>query len=693
MPGVVANTMPARVIAVVCILGLVVGLGAPVALSSAASNTVTWVDSNETNGWEDRSVWRNTYETRSKSGRFEGVSLTDDGFLFTGGAEEYLGGEFYEIEGFVVQTNRNGSAVWARGFLHANTENRTLYDGITYGNDRYVFAGSANIPNLDEPSDYLLFNNDRQVHDWQIRVPGGVFYDLIPTDDDVTVAVANDSVGRVRYNGTVEWVRHVDNRSLRAGTNRTDGYVIAGQSSAGGESREQAHAAAFTLDGNGSVGWNRTYRAGSESLFHDVATLPGDGLVFGGHASTTTRQSGLLVVTGPNGTERWRDRPIPGGVVHAVAAGPDRTIVVAGHTPEDGGVLLVYDMYGTVTSRQHYGRTLRAVEYAGGGSFVVAGAAGQPPDSHLLGVLVDATCPTPDLRTDADRPEVGVTNVSFDASGSTDNVEISTYHWDFDGDGTVDRTTDVPNVTHVYATTGPVTPSLSTTDSAGYNGTTTTNESITVIDETAPVAVLSDPHARRAAVSAPTVLNASGSHDNHRISTYRWDFDGDGVIDEETSTPETTYTFPAENETYPVRVTAVDPSGFSNTTETGITTRPNDTPTVRARVIDIDRYRGPETQYNYTATVRANVTDRVGTTTVTWRLPNESTRTGTGVTFHYRERADIVEAIARDEYGASNSSTVTLEEQQPNHDGFGLSLAVLAALVSLALVAREFDRP
>jgi PKD repeat protein len=683
--------MPARAIAVVCILGVVVGLGTPVALT--AGKTVPGMDGNETDGWEDRSVWRNTYETRSESGRFEGVSLTDDGFLFTGGVKSYLGGEFHGIEGFVVQTDRNGSSVWARGFLHANTENRTLYDGITYGNDRYVFAGSANIPNLDEPSDYLLFNNDRQVHDWRIRTPGGVFYDLVPGDNDVTVAVANDSVGRVRYNGTIEWVRHVDDRSLRAGADQTDGYVIAGQSSAGGESREQAHAAAFTIDENGSFGWNQTYRAGSESLFHDVATLPGDGLVFGGRASTKTRQSGLLVVTGPNGTERWRDRPLPGGVVHAAAAGPDQPIVVAGHTPEHGGILIVYDENGSVISRQQYGRTLKAVEYAGGGRFVVAGAAGLPTDSHLLGVLVDTARPTPTVRTDADRPEVGVTNVSFDASGSTDNVEISTYHWDFDTDGTVERTTDSPNVTHVYTTTGPLTPSLTTTDSAGHNATTTTNESITVIDETSPVAVLSNPHARRAAVSAPTVLNASGSHDNHRISTYRWDFDGDGVIDEETSTPETTYEFPAENETYPVRVTAVDPSGLSNTTETRITTRPNDTPTVRARVIDIDRYRGPETTYNYTATVQANVTDRVGTTTVTWRLPNGTTRTGTRVTFHYRERGDIVEAIARDEYGASNSTTVTLEEQYPPHDGFGVTLAVLAVLGWLAFVTRQVDRP
>jgi PKD repeat protein len=565
-----------------------------------------------------------------------------------------------------------------------------LYDGITYGNDRYVFAGSANIPSLDEPSDYLIFNNNRQVHDWRIRVPGGAFYDLIPLDKDVTVAVANDSVVQVRYTGTADWGRDVDNGSLRAGAGRTDGFVIAGQSSAEGGSGERAHAAAFTLDENGSVGWNRTYRAGSESLFHDVATLPGDGLVFGGRASTTTRQSGLLVVTGPNGTERWRDRPLPGGVVHAVAAGPDRRIVLAGQTPEHGGVLLVYETNGTVTSRQQYGRTLKAVEYAGGGSFVVAGAAGQPTDSHLLGVLVDATRPTPTLTTDADHPEVGVTNVSFDASDSTDNVEISTYHWDFDGDGTVDQRTDAPNVTHVYASTGRLTPSLTTTDSAGHNGTTTTNESITVIDETAPVAVLSDPHARRAAVSAPTVFNASGSHDNHWISTYRWDFDGDGVVDEETPTPETTYTFPAENETYPVRVTAVDPSGFSNTTETRITTRPNDTPTVLARVMDIHRYRGPATEFKYTVTVSANVTDRVGTTTVTWRLPNGTTRTGTEVTFHYRERSDIAEAVARDEYGASNSTTVTLEEQYPSHDGFGVTPAVLAILSCLALLARRF---
>ena len=45
------------------------------------------------------------------------------------------------------------------------------------------------------------------------------------------------------------------------------------------------------------------------------------------------------------------------------------------------------------------------------------------------------------------------------------------------------------------------------------------------------------------------------------------------------------------------------------------------------------------------------------------------------------------------ENGASNSTTVNLEQQYPSHDGFGVSLVVLAALICLALVARQFDRP
>jgi PGF-CTERM protein len=54
------------------------------------------------------------------------------------------------------------------------------------------------------------------------------------------------------------------------------------------------------------------------------------------------------------------------------------------------------------------------------------------------------------LSVSTDQTRVG-NDVTFDASESTDNRGISAYHWDFDGDGSPDRTTENPVVTHSYS--------------------------------------------------------------------------------------------------------------------------------------------------------------------------------------------------------------------------------------------------
>ena len=61
----------------------------------------------------------------------------------------------------------------------------------------------------------------------------------------------------------------------------------------------------------------------------------------------------------------------------------------------------------------------------------------------------------------------------------------------------------------------------------------------------------------------PTLLDASGSSDrDDTITEYRWDFDGDGTIDQVTSTPQATTTFGAPG-TVESSVTVVDARGQS----------------------------------------------------------------------------------------------------------------------------------
>ncbi len=75
-----------------------------------------------------------------------------------------------------------------------------------------------------------------------------------------------------------------------------------------------------------------------------------------------------------------------------------------------------------------------------------------------------------DIRT-ADRPRVGV-EILLDASGSYDlDDSIVWYLWDFEGDGFVDQTTEVPEVAHTFDEAGEQTIELTVVDSEGAQAT------------------------------------------------------------------------------------------------------------------------------------------------------------------------------------------------------------------------------
>lgn len=65
-------------------------------------------------------------------------------------------------------------------------------------------------------------------------------------------------------------------------------------------------------------------------------------------------------------------------------------------------------------------------------------------------------------------------SVQLYAGGSTDDIGIETYEWDWTGDGTYEKTTSSPGgsfVTHSYSTTGTKTPKVRVTDYAGNSST------------------------------------------------------------------------------------------------------------------------------------------------------------------------------------------------------------------------------
>jgi len=145
------------------------------------------------------------------------------------------------------------------------------------------------------------------------------------------------------------------------------------------------------------------------------------------------------------------------------------------------------------------------------------------------------------------------TLVTFDGSGSSDNIGITSYTWTF-MDVTPQTLTSV-NPTYTFATPGTYTVTLKVTDATGNSATDTVL--ITVLDATNPTA---DAGMDQTVKAGETVsFNAEGSTDNVGIVSYEWEF-GDGTTGTGIST---THIYTGSG-TYTVTLTVEDAAGNSD---------------------------------------------------------------------------------------------------------------------------------
>jgi len=133
---------------------------------------------------------------------------------------------------------------------------------------------------------------------------------------------------------------------------------------------------------------------------------------------------------------------------------------------------------------------------------------------------VDEIKPTASLATNrSDTIEVGIDNIEFNASQSTDNDEITKYEWAFDDGETT--TTESPTVTHTYDTLGDLTPTVTVSDASG--NTNMTHRDIEVVDTTPPTPDITAPES--VVIQSSVTLSATNSTDNDEITQYNWTFD------------------------------------------------------------------------------------------------------------------------------------------------------------------------
>ena len=302
---------------------------------------------------------------------------------------------------------------------------------------------------------------------------------------------------------------------------------------------------------------------------------------------------------------------------------------------------------------------------------VTDSADNEDTDTATVTVVEESEDAEPSAHLDAspESSSVGET-VSFDASGSSDDDGIEEYRWDFDGDGEVDRTTTQATTEFAYGAAGEYDATVTVVDTAGQ--TDTAAKTVTVEkdggddgsdggDDAPPEAALSAPET--VVVNETFELDASASTDDDGIVEYRWDFNGDGKVDRNT-TEATTIKVYNRPKTFDATVTVVDTAGQTDSATVTIqATEPDDdAPTADLHAPDTVHV-GEEFAVNVT-----NVHDESGIAHVCWYFDGEKGPDGRHATVSFDEAGThTVSVLLRDEEG--NERTVSAQVDVVAKDG------------------------
>jgi chitodextrinase len=195
----------------------------------------------------------------------------------------------------------------------------------------------------------------------------------------------------------------------------------------------------------------------------------------------------------------------------------------------------------------------------GAGDAFVAWLDGRTSGQDVYTSALDVVAPVAD-------PGAGRTvdqGVSFvlDGSGSTDNLGIASYAWDF-GDGTTDSGV---SVSHAYPTPGTYSTTLTVTDRSGNAGSA--SATITARDTITPT--VRGGGDRTVDEGQPLFFDAGASTDNVGVATVLWDF-GDNSTSNDAAV---THVYSTRG-TYDASLTVTDAEGNSQTVRFTVTVRP-----------------------------------------------------------------------------------------------------------------------
>ncbi|MHA1270180.1 MAG: PKD domain-containing protein [Candidatus Helarchaeota archaeon] len=175
------------------------------------------------------------------------------------------------------------------------------------------------------------------------------------------------------------------------------------------------------------------------------------------------------------------------------------------------------------------------------------------PHNSIFGIKLDKSIPI-SIPGHYDTIEIG-TNVTLNASLSTDNIGIANYQWTFFDNGS--KTLSGEIVHYQFNSIGNFKILLNVSDYSGWWAINSTW--INVSDSIPPVADIGNN--LTALVNSPVLLNGSGSYDNIMIVEYIWNFGDGSIFITNLSIVSHVYKIPG---TFKVTLTVIDEIGNNN---------------------------------------------------------------------------------------------------------------------------------
>jgi len=236
--------------------------------------------------------------------------------------------------------------------------------------------------------------------------------------------------------------------------------------------------------------------------------------------------------------------------------------------------------------------------------------------------------------------------IDFTGSGSTDDVGIVEYAWDF-GDG---GTSNEQNPSYTFNTTGVYDVVLTVTDEEGLTGTDMVT--ITVTNQAPVVVVTATPEAGEAPLEVS--FTGSQSTDNIGIASYAWDF-GDGNSSTETN-PTHTYNTAGN---YTASLTVTDGEGLTDTATINIVVTEavgNQAPV--AVVVATPESGDAPLEVSFTG---SDSMDDVGIDSYEWDFGDGNTSTETNPTNTYNTAGNYTASLTvTDGEGLTDTATISI---------------------------------